>query len=199
MKKNLSVILFIMIFCSGAGYKGTLPNINGEFEYLRPEPAKTSPLFNANQDFLDSSKYKSIPRDNKAYLDIILKKDKTSPYIDDINDVIKILEKMRLCIKKNGNVQKFNALASAIIDNADYMQEKYGEKPERFYISYKKLQELSAQARAVATLRCEAQIYIKYLPYKNDGQVYNKDNIQRQINYFAKELDNALAVLKASN
>ena len=106
---------------------------------------------------------------------------------------------MQKCIEKQGDVQKFNAIASSIIDHADYLTEKYADKPERFYISFKKLQELSAQARAVATLRCEAQIYLKYLTYQNEGQVYSKENIQKQVEYFSHELKATLQLLRDAN
>ena len=104
-------------------------------------------------------------------VDIILKKDKTSPYINDLNEVISLLEKMKKCIDSNGNVQKFNAIASSIIDHADYMAEKYASSPERYYISFVKLQNIAAEVRNLATLRCESQVYIKYLAYQHDNKM----------------------------
>lgn len=200
--KRIKYILPILIFAllsSGAGYKGSLPQIEPQFDYIKSTPKTTQPLFNANDELDAPPNYVKTPRDNKTYIDLILKKDKTSPYINDLNDVIPILEKMQKCIDEQGNVQKFNAIASSIIDHADYLNEKYADKPEKYYITFKKLQELSAQARAIATLRCESQIYIKYMTYQNEGQVYSKENIQRQVTYFSHELKATLQLLRDAN
>ena len=51
----------------------------------------------------------------------------------------------------------------------------------------------------VATLRCEAQIYLKYLTYQNEGQVYSKENIQKQVEYFSHELKATLQLLRDAN
>lgn len=197
--KRILPILFFALICSGAGFKGSLPQIEPQFEYIRSEPKMTQPMFNANDELDMPPNYIKNPRENKTYIDLILKKDKTSPYLNDLNDIIPILEKMQKCIEQQGNVQKFNAIASSIIDHADYLNEKYAYKPEKYYISFKKMQELAAQARAVATLRCEAQIYLKYLTYQNEGQVYSKENIQRQVNYFSQELNATLQLLRDAN
>ena len=198
MKRILSIVVCAILF-SGAGYKGSLPKIAPLFEYLKTTPSVSQQLFTPIDELDSPAKLAPSPRNNPSYIDIILKKEKTSPYINDINDVIPILEKMQKCIKNHGDVQKFNAIASSIIDHADFLNEKYSDKPERYYISFKKLQELSAQVRAIATLRCEAQIYLKYLTYQNEGQIYSKENIQRQVEYFAHELDATLQLLRDAN
>lgn len=197
--KRILPVLFLALICSGAGYKGSLPQVDAQFEFIRSDPKMTQQMFNANDELDMPPNYVKNPRENKTYIDLILKKDKTSPYLNDLNDIIPILEKMQKCIDQQGNVQKFNAIASSIIDHADYLNEKYAYKPEKYYISFKKMQELAAQARAVATLRCEAQIYLKYLTYQNEGQVYSKENIQRQVNYFSQELNATLQLLRDAN
>lgn len=197
--KKLPIILFCMIVCSGAGYKGSLPDINAKFEYIKATPKVTKPPFSAIDEFDMPAGYVKTPRENKTYIDIILKKDAASPYINDLNDIIPLLEKMQNCIDSQGDVQKFNAVASSLIDHADYLSAKYADKPERYYITFKKYQELAAQARAVATLRCESQIYVKYLTYQNEGHIYSKENIQRQVGYFSHELKATLQLLKDAN
>ncbi len=203
MKKLFSTMitfLFCAIICSGAGYKGTLPSVGPQFEYLKNAPAKTGSLYNALDENDKSPNYSKIPKDNPVYIDLILKKSRSTPYMDDMSDVITLLEKMQKCIDVNGNVQKFNAIASSIIDHADFLSEKYAEKPEEHYLTFRRIQELAAQARAVATLRCEAQVYVKYLAAQNnEAQLYSKDNINQQISYFSRSLDSTLQLLKDSN
>lgn len=195
-KYNKSLIISLCLFtCLGAGYKGSLPNLGSYFESEKKGPSNTKPIFNTNNQSTDT-KFKKIPRQNPQYIDIILKKEKTSPYLNDLNDVILILEKMQKCIESDGNVQKFNAIASSIIDHADFIAEKYADSPEKYYISFVKLQEIAAEVRTLATLRCESQIYIKYLAYQNEGQIYNKENINEQISQFKEKLDITIRILK---
>lgn len=191
------IILFILIttICCGSGYKGTLPDISASFVTQRKDvTSNTKPIFNTKNK--NTNSLKRAPRENPQYIDIILKKDKTSPYINDLNEVISLLEKMKKCIDSNGNVQKFNAIASSIIDHADYMAEKYANSPERYYISFVKLQNIAAEVRNLATLRCESQVYIKYLAYQGEGQMYNKDTINQQIEQFNEQLKITIRILK---
>ena len=196
--RKLFLIFAICFVCTGAGYKGTLPDIKGSFEHLRATPQKVSPLYSSTDDENYQNNLKKIPKENKTYIDIILKEDKTSPYIKDLNDVILLLEKMNNCVKSKGSVQKFNAIASSIIDHADFMARKYENSPEKYYISFAKLQSIASQARDVATLLCESQVYIKYLTYQGEGQVYSKDNIETQLNSFQIELEDAIQIMKNS-
>lgn len=201
MKKifvKIPLLLMCALLCTGAGYKGSLPDISQQFESKVPKTEVTKDLFKPFDESEGRPNYKKVPRENKAYIDIILKKDKTSPYINDLNDVILILEKMQKCIHKNDSIQKFNAIASSIIDHADYMSKKYANSPERYYISFAKLQSISQQARDIATLRCESQVYIKYLTYQGEGEMYNQKNIDKRIQDFSKELDNAIRIMKDS-
>ena len=199
MKKTFSKLLILslsIIVCSGSGYRGSLPDINAQFEYKRTSTQETQPFYRTIDEIDHPAQFKKVPRENPAYIDIILKKDKSSPYINDLNDVIALLEKMKKCIDNNGSVQKFNAIASSIIDHADFMAEKYADRPEKYYISFVKLQNIAAEARTLATLRCESQVYIKYLTYQGEGQVYSPNSINAQIELFREQLDITIHILK---
>jgi len=93
------------------GYTGTLPNILDKFQPTRP--AKGTPVFEAEEGFDDPDKLKPVPRDNPAFVDIILKKDKTSHYVNDINRIIPQVESLIDSIEKEENVQLFVAKATA--------------------------------------------------------------------------------------
>lgn len=201
MKKKFIFTIFFLtstLICSGSGYKGDLPDITTQFEYKRNTTGQSHTIFETLDEFDHPAQFKKVPRENPTYIDIILKKDKSSPYINDLNDVIPLLEKLQKCIQNNGSIQKFNAIASSIIDHADYIAQKYADKPEKYYISYSKLQNIAAYARSVATLRCESQVYIKYLAAQGDGQIYSKESIQMQIDMLERELDNTIKILKDS-
>ena len=201
MKKTFSKLLILslsIIVCSGSGYRGSLPDINAQFEYKRTSTQETQPFYRTIDEIDHPAQFKKVPRENPAYIDIILKKDKSSPYINDLNGVIPLLEKLQKCIQTDGSIQKFNAIASSIIDHADYIAQKYADRPEKYYISYTKLQNISAHVRTVATLRCESLVYIKYLATQGEGQIYSKDSLKEQIDLLSQELAVTIRILKDS-
>lgn len=193
--RRIFPILLCVLITTGAGYNGTLPNIEAEFAYKRTAPETSNPPFTPieNQNDID---LKKIPRDKKSYLEIIIKKDKSSQYLNDTNDVILLLEKLKKCIEQEQDIQMFNAIVSSLIDNIDLIKTQYKGKPEANYISYKNLMGLSTQARNVAVLRTEGQIYTKYLPYSSSGAVYTPQNIEKQVNNLLKSVDQSLYILK---
>lgn len=193
MKRILPILLCVLI-TTGAGYNGTLPDIEAEFAYKKTAPDTSAPPFtpvnNMNFDL------KQIPRDNKSYIEIAIKKDKSTQYINDTNDVIAILEKLKKCIEDGQDIQMFNAIVSNLIDNIDLIKREYAGKPEENYVSYKNLMSLSKQARNIAILRTESLTYTKYLPYSTTGSVYKPQNIQTQVQNLLKSVDQTLYVLK---
>lgn len=194
MKRIIPILLCVFI-TTGAGYNGTLPNIEAEFAYKKTAPETSAPPFTPNEK-ADNSDLKPIPRDNKSYLEIIIKKDKSSQYLNDTNNIILILEKLQRCIRQKQDIQKFNAIISNLIDNIELIKTQYQGKPEGNYISYKNLMALSVQARNVAVLRTESLVYTKYLPYSSSGAVYKPQNVEKQVNNLLRSVDQTLYVLK---
>ena len=72
------------------GYLGTLPDITQRFDKQRSELAR--PAFDNVETFRDKNELKPVPRDNPAYIDLIIKRQKISPYTKDINDAIPLVE-----------------------------------------------------------------------------------------------------------
>ena len=91
----------------GRGYVGTLPDLTRDYEPA--EPAQSAPEVNKAKDFNSENEIKPVPRDNPAFVNIILKQDKTSQYVNDLNEFIPILEKIYDLIEDESNVQIFNA------------------------------------------------------------------------------------------
>ena len=141
-------------------------------------------------------KIKPVPRDNPAFVNIILKTDKTSPYINDINELLPQLENMLLCIEKGYDVQKFNAKAYFFNQTVKYLEEKYNNKPESSFASFKKIQTLSTQTQSVATLRSEAEKYRPYLAYTGAGYLYNDNVVNEQLEYLKSEIEDTIVVIK---
>jgi len=181
----------------GRGYVGTLPDLNksysaeeGRKERIEARPAK---------DFNSENALKPVPRDNPTFVNIILKSDKTSQYVNDLNEFIPILENIYDMIENDSNVQVFNAKVYYFNKNADFFRDKYNNKPECHFVSYKRLMELSMHARSIALLRLEAEKYNPYLAYGSAGYIYNPNNISEQLGYLKTEIKQTILILKESN
>lgn len=179
---------------SNSGYAGTLPDIEAEFEYLKPN-AKSSNVFKVDED----AKVEGLipaPREEKMYIDIIKRKDKTSDYIHDVNDIIFTLEKLKTSIIQGATTQVFNSQVSYFIDLTYHLQLTYGNKPEANYDSYSRIMALSNQAYSIAVLRRESSYYGKYLSYSEEGYIYSPDYINEQLQYLLDAISETLPVLK---
>ena len=168
-------------------------------EYEADEPKQTTPEKIPSKDFNSENELKPVPRDNPAFVNIILKSDKTSQYVNDLNEFIPMLESIYDLIEDNSNVQIFNAKVYYFNKSADYFRDKYMNKPESQFVSYKRLMELSMHARSVALLRNEAEKYNPYLAYGGSGYIYNPNSITEQLGYLKDEIKQTILILKESN
>lgn len=180
-----------------AGYVGTLPDVTEKFQ--PSTPASATPVFEAQEGFDDPDKLKPVPRDNPAFINIMLKEDKTSQYLDDVNRIIPLIEGLISCIEDQASPQLFVAKAEILSLNVDSLRRKYQDKPESYYISFTKLMPVGLHAKSIATLRSEAAQYNKYLAYQTTGAIYAPDNVNKQLDYLLKELDDVLVILKQVN
>lgn len=200
MKKIFCIIPLILtvIVTSGAGYVGTLPNVDAEFSFLKKEVSQkaVAPFSVEELDKQNESKLKPIPRDNKDYVDIIIKKDKTTQYITDMNSVIMILEKLRKCLNTDSNIQLFNAIVSNLIDNVEYIKEEYKGKPESNYLSYERIQQISKQASDVAKFRMNGLSSEKYMPYTSSNNIYTKENLDSKLENLLVNVNETIFILK---
>jgi len=205
MKKLFAIIFILTLSCpacfakakanyDGMGYVGTLPDVTKSF--AATEPKATKPIVEQVENFHSADQVKPAPRDNPAFVNIILKQDKTSQYINDINEFIPMLEKIYDSIENKEGVQLFNARVYFFTKNAEYLRSKYKEKPEEEYISFKKLMEVSTHAGSIALLRAEAQKYNPYLAYTGAGYIYDPNNINQQLEYLKVELERVIMLLK---
>ncbi len=178
----------------GKGYAGNLPEIGEKIE--RSKTKVTTPVFEAQKGFDDPAELKPTPKDNPAFVNIILKKDKSSPFVNDANEIIPMLEKLVDCIEDNESLQLFITKANLLTLNVDNLTEKYNGKPESYYESFRKLQEVNRYVKSIALLRKEAVTYQRYLAYSESGSIYNPENINQQLQYLLEELNTAILLLR---
>ena len=178
----------------GKGYAGTLPNLGDKIEKTKTKV--TTPIFESQDGFNNPSDLKPVPKDNPAFINIIQKKDKTSEFTNDAAEIIPMLEKLVDCIDDNENLQLFITKANLLTLNIDNLTEKYNGKPESYYESFRKLQEVNRYVKSIAALRREAVTYQRYLAYSSSGSIYNPDNINQQLQYLLEELNSAILLLR---
>jgi hypothetical protein len=178
----------------GKGYMGKLPKLSTPF--ITTEEGTAKPIYESTEDFHSANQVKPAPRDNPAFVNIILKTDRTSPYLNDINGLLPVIEKIYNSIENKEDVQRFNAAVYYFNKNADHLRDKYNKKPESNYTSFRKILELSMHAQTIALLRSEALKYNPYLAYGGGGAIYNTDNINQQIEYLKFEIEETIVAIK---
>lgn len=181
-------------FMNQKGYEGSLPDILDKFQTSRP--ASATPVFEAEEGFDDPDKLKPVPRENPAFVNIILKKDKTSTYIHDINKIIPLVEVLIDSIENEDNVQRFVAKATNLEFAIGGLRDTFAGKPESFYQSYVKLMALCMHVKAMAELRREGAEYNRYLAYQAAGSVFAPDNVNKELQYLLDELQEVLVILR---
>lgn len=213
MKKFLVILALIFLSCGMAhakkeslpaipsqefmnqkGYEGSLPDIIDKFQ---PSKASSgSPVFEAEDGFDDPDKLKPVPRDNPAFVNIILKKDKTSTYIHDINKIILLVEALIDSIENEDTVQLFVAKATNLGFAIEGLRDSFEGKPESFYNSYVRLMSLCMQVKSIAELRREGATYNRYLAYQAAGSIYAPDNVNKELQMLLDELQDVLVILR---
>jgi len=184
-----------LVIPNGSGYVGTLPDVESGFP--KPATEQTDPAFEYKDGFNDPYNIKPAPRDNPSFVNIIMKRDKTSQYVNDLNYIISIIEDLQTDIEDSQNVQKFNAESYFLKENVEYFRDKYKNKAEESYISFRKLMQLNTHVQSIAQLRLESEAY-PYVTAKSSGNLFTPNNIDTQLDYLLKEIKSTLVVLKAT-
>ena len=178
----------------GKGYMGTLPNITKPYE--PSQPAEGAPIFEKTKQFHSINELKPIPRQDPAFVNIILKQDKTNQYINDLYEFIPMLEKIYDSIENREDTQKFVASVYFFNKHVEHFRNKYMNKPESFYESSQKLKEVSLRARTISQLRAEAEKYKPYLAYSGAGKIYDSENIDEQLTLLKYEIETTIVIIK---
>ena len=205
MKKLLLLFILTIIICPNAwaakpvidqskGYVGELPQLGKE--YVETEPTKAKPQYEATKKFNSANQVKPVPRDNPAFVNIILKADKKTQYINDINELIPTLEKIYDSIENEEDVQKFIARTYFFNKTIEYLRNKYENKPEFYFISFQKILETDLHVQTVANLRAEAVKNAPYMAYGADGKIYNSINVDEQLSFLKKDIEETITIIK---
>lgn len=205
--RNLAVIFLIILFGANfayagkpvidknKGYVGDLPVLGKKINDEKTE-SETEPQYEKVKEFTSKDEIKNIPKDNPAFVNIILKADKNTQYINDINDMLPMLEKIYDMIEDDVDVQKFIATTYFFSKNVEILREKYENRPEFYFISFQKLLETDLQIQTVSNLRVEAVKNAPYMALGSEGKIYNSVNIQDQMSFLLKEIEATIMAIK---
>ena len=205
--RRLVVIFLILFLTAGTafagkpiidkskGYVGELPKLGKKIEDEKTE-SETKPQYEKVREFTSKDEIKNAPKDDPAFVNIIMKADKNTQYINDINDMIPMLEKIYDMIEDDVDVQKFVATTYFFSKNVENLKEKYENRPEFYFISFQKLLETDLHIQTVSNLRVEAVKNTPYMALGTEGKIYNTVNIQDQMSFLMKEIEETIMAIK---
>ncbi len=207
MKKILSLVLILLFLCSpsyalskkkkksieGKGYMGTLPEISRYFEY-KIKDAKSPADKSIYVDEVDKVDFMQGPMEDSVFLDVIIKKETPSKYIDDIVDIIPVLTAFRSSIAKGESIQNFNANVNTLDLYVKKLEKDYSKNGESLSKSYSMLQDVSYRAKVLGNLKYEANYWAKYQPVAKPQ--YQPQYLKAQDDALLKQIDKTIFVLK---
>ena len=100
--KKFAVFVLVLFLCAGAvqaakpiidkskGYVGELPKLGKKIDDEKTE-CETKPQYEKVREFTSKEEIKNAPKDDPAFVNIIMKADKNTQYINDINDMLPML------------------------------------------------------------------------------------------------------------
>ena len=176
------------------GYVGTLPNLKNNV--TPEEPQKAMPVFDKTTTFHSENAIKPTPTDDPSFVNIILKQDKMSPYVSDLQEFIDMFEQILDSVENNEPNQRFASRVYYLNINTNYFMDKYEGRTESSYESYKKIVEISNRTKEISQLRADAEKYKRYLAYTDTGSIYSQNNIDKELDGLKIDIERAITVLK---
>ena len=159
------------------GYYGKLPNIEDDFSYKKQysKSSKESDIIVPDSEETQEENFQKAPFDDALFLDVIVKEEKSSTYVNDLQRVRYALDSLRKCIEQNEDIQRFNACVNVLDLYTKNLRTKYQNKPESHKESYIQILNSNYYAKELGNLKYDAGYYSKYIPV-NDGK-YSSKNI----------------------
>ena len=160
------------------GYSGNLPNIERNFDYKRPSSNSSRNSDIKVIEEVREEDFKPAPFDDTLFLDKIIKKEKPSNYINDIQKTKYALNNLKNCIEQKGDIQRFNGCVNMIDLQVKSLKTKYDNQSDSLRESYIDILTTNYYAKALGNLMYDAQYYARYIPTQ-EGK-YSKTNIEKE-------------------
>lgn len=191
---NMLVIIFLssLIF-SGAGYVGDLPNIDKSFTQERKLQQEQEVKVN-KEDILPLAP-KLIP---VLYKSSIVNSKKYISYQKQMDKILPLIEKLKISIKNQDDIQQFNANANTFNLYILKLQEKFAKKPEHAFESYKAIISLNESTQNVAEYWIEANKRIKFISHYKSYNSYTNETIREQLTLLNNKIEETIILIKES-
>ena len=173
----------------GKGYYGKLPDINTDFEYRR-ETSDTTPKRQYSEKDLQDGLLLDAPLNDPLFLDVIIKKEKTSDYVNDIVKIKETLERLRQCINDNASIQFFNANVNVLDLQTTNLERKYQYSAYAQSNSFYAIRHVNYSAKVLGNLKYDANFYSRYMPLQDS--VYSPNNIKAKSAALLDEIDRTI-------
>lgn len=177
------------------GYYGTLPNINEAFRYKTPTNS-TSAKSDAkvyDSDEIPQENLKKAPTDDALFLDIVVKREKSSNYVNDIQRTKNALANLKKCIEEKGDIQRFNGCVNLVDLYTKNLKEKYENKSESLKESYISILYTNNQAKILGNLMYDSNYYARYVPTQTGK--YSKENINSEKEKLLNKINKTLFLI----
>ena len=177
------------------GYYGTLPNIEEDFAYKKQSSptSKEIDIKVPDEAELTEENLKPAPFDDALFLDMIIKKEPDSEYVQDIQKTKQVLTNLKKCIEEQGDIQRFNANVNMVELHVQNLKKKYDDKSESFKESYIDVLNTNYYAKLLGNLKYDANYYARYIP-TTEGK-YSKENILKEEENLLNRINKTLFLL----
>lgn len=179
---NISLIFMLAFLVQGAGYKGTLPDLNRKQEVV-PVNLKTP-----TADVLPLDKL-TIPVLNNAPVDKI-----RLQYIEEMNDMIRQLERLNEILDTDKSFKNFVAAANVLNLTANDFIEKFPE--ERFAKTNEKLANINYDTQQIKDYWIKINKNAPYVSYYTTKGAYSGAVLNEQLKNFSTVLKYAIREIK---
>lgn len=177
------------------GYYGTIPDLEQAFKYKQQEAMSAKEKNTKTFEDEDEADFQEAPFDDPLFLDKVIKKEKTSNYINDLQRLRFAINSLKECIEKKEDIRRFNGCVNSIDLYTKALQTKYQNTSDSFRESYINIINLNYKAKVLGNLIYEANYYAQYTSI-NDSK-YSKNNIDLQKDRLLRDINRTLfAIIK---
>lgn len=181
------------------GYYGKLPDIEADFKY-KNQSANSSSEINAKPPKLgdlEDENLKKAPYDDALFLDVIVKKEKTSTYVNDLQRTKFALQNLKKCLEEKGDIQRYNGCVNLVDLYSKNLKNKYENKSESLKESYIDILNTAYYAKVLGNLMYDANYYARYVPTQSGS--YSKENIDFEKNKLLNRVNKTLLLISEEN
>ena len=159
------------------GYYGSLPDIEKDFKYKQQSSNSSirDDLKVIDENEIENQELKKAPYDDTLFLDVIIKKEKASNYINDVQKTKFALNNLKKCLEEQGDIQRFNGCVNMIDMLVKNLKNKYENTSDSLRESYVDILNTNYHAKTLGNLRYDANYYSRYIPTQQGK--YSKENI----------------------